>query len=514
MKIKTLFNLLAISFLVLALGAAHQAQAQGPGAQDDIVPLGVSLGTGFTYQGRLTDNSGNPIAGPCALRFTLYQSAAGNDPVGAPLTANGVTTDNGYFSVNLDFGAAAFTGDGRFLKIEVDCGSGYTTLDPRVELTPAPYALYAAKAPWSGLTNIPPDFADGVDDNTTYTAGSGLNLAGTQFSVTGAPWSGLTGVPAGFADNVDNGSAYQNVKVVAQSGGDFTSIQAALDSITDASASNPYLVYVAPGVYTEQVTMKQYVDIEGAGELITKITYTGSASLTTGTVVGASNSELRFLTVSNTGGAVIAVAIYNNLTSPRLTHVTASANGASGQNIGVLNESSASPVMTHVTATASGGSGTDNYAVENNNASPTMTDVTASAIGGDVSVGVYNIFDSSPILIHVDAYASSATNNYGLYNYRSAATVRDSVIHTDAGTNRYGIFMSGTTGVYVVTVDHSQILVANATDTTIRSDASFVTYVGASQLSGGPVDTSAGGSVTCIGVYDEQYANPGYTTCP
>ena len=187
MKIKTLFNLLAISFLVLALGAAHQAQAQGPGAQDDIVPLGVSLGTGFTYQGRLTDNSGNPIAGPCALRFTLYQSAAGNDPVGAAITASGVTTDNGYFSVELDFGANAFDGEGRYLKIEVDCGGGYTTLDPRVKLTPAPYAMYSVST--GALRGNP------VSDNVP-TAGDVLAWNGSSWLPTGSgagnAWS-LTG---------------------------------------------------------------------------------------------------------------------------------------------------------------------------------------------------------------------------------------------------------------------------------------------------------------------------------
>ena len=36
---------------------------------------------------------------------------------------------------------------------------------------------------WNNLTNVPAGFADGVDDNTTYSAGSGLALTGTQFSV-------------------------------------------------------------------------------------------------------------------------------------------------------------------------------------------------------------------------------------------------------------------------------------------------------------------------------------------
>src|SRR5690349_17770691 len=42
-----------------------------------------------------------------------------------------------------------------------------------------------------------------------------------------------------------------HVVVVAVAGGDFTSIQAALNSITDASATNAYVVKVAPGSYRE-----------------------------------------------------------------------------------------------------------------------------------------------------------------------------------------------------------------------------------------------------------------------
>lgn len=52
---------------------------------------------------------------------------------------------------------------------------------------------------------------------------------------------------------------------VAVSGGDFTSIQSAIDSITDASSIKPYVVLVYPGVYSENLTLKNYVDIKGAG---------------------------------------------------------------------------------------------------------------------------------------------------------------------------------------------------------------------------------------------------------
>ena len=88
-----------------------------------------------------------------------------------------------------------------------------------------------------------------------------------------------------------------------------------------------------------------------------------------------------------------------------------------------------------------------------------MTDVTANASDGAESIGVYNLYGASPTLIHVDAYASNATNNYGLYNYESGPTVQYSVIRADTGTNRYGIYnkWQSISGVYIVTVDHSQI---------------------------------------------------------
>ena len=108
-----------------------------------------------------------------------------------------------------------------------------------------------------------------------------------------------------------------------------------------------------PGVYSEQVTMKPYVDIEGSGELTTKITYTGgSGDYSSGTVTGANNAELRHLTVE-TVEPHYAVAINNQNSSPRLTHVTATATGG-GDVYGVFNHHDSAPVMTHVTATASG----------------------------------------------------------------------------------------------------------------------------------------------------------------
>src|SRR5205823_7889565 len=75
----------------------------------------------------------------------------------------------------------------------------------------------------------------------------------------GAPSSTTTPAWAALALHESPASQYRNVVVVARSGGDYISVQKALNSITDNSPTNRYLVWVAPGTYTETVTMKPYV---------------------------------------------------------------------------------------------------------------------------------------------------------------------------------------------------------------------------------------------------------------
>jgi len=522
MKMKTKY-VLSMLVLISLLFAAGGASAR---------PLNAALSTGFTYQGKLTDG-GSPANGTYDFEFKLFDALSAGNPVGSTVTKLGETVTAGLFTVQLDFGDV-FNGTALYLDIGVRPGASvdpYTPLTPRQALTAAPYAIFASKAPWSGITGIPAGFADGVDDGSTYTAGTGLSLVGTQFNVTGAPWSGLTGVPASFADGVDDnttytagdglelvgtqfkgkGTSYQNVVIVAKSGGDFTTITAALTSILDAGPTNHYLIYVAPGVYTEQVTMKPYVDIEGAGELTTKITYIGNASPLTGTVVGANNAELRFLTVENTGSGDYAIAIYNSSAAPRLTHVTASASGGTN-NFGVFNDSSA-PTMMNVTASASGGTSI-NTGVYNYSSSPTMMNVTASGSGGtSINIGVYNS-TSSPTMMNVTASGSGGTNNYGVFNDSSSPTINNSAISTSSaivlGINNYGIYNSASSGIYTVSVNNSQV---TGSTNTIYNDPFFITYIGASQLSGGAV-FGGGGTVTCAGVYDEAYAFFTGPACP
>ncbi len=146
----------------------------------------AALGTTFTYQGRL-ELSGALVNDACDFQFSLWDAAVGGGQIGSTQMKSGVTVSKGLFTVQLDFGAGPFAGDGRWLAISVRCpaGSGiYTDLSPRQPLTAVPYALNARSSPWSGLSGVPAGFADGVDNDTTtfwsLTGNSGTT-PGTNF---------------------------------------------------------------------------------------------------------------------------------------------------------------------------------------------------------------------------------------------------------------------------------------------------------------------------------------------
>ncbi len=96
-----------------------------------------------------------------------------------------------------------------------------------------------------------------------------------------------------------------NIVTVAKSGGDFTDPQKALDSITDASENNPYLIVIGPGKYKIEQTleMKPWVDITGSGREITTLwgEIGGDYEHTSAIIQGNKNTTLSNLGVINNG---------------------------------------------------------------------------------------------------------------------------------------------------------------------------------------------------------------------
>ena len=146
-------------------------------------------GTAFTYQGQLSD-TGGPANGTYNFTFTLYTNSSGGTSVAGPVATNGVLVTNGLFTVQIDFGAAVWNGQTNWLELAVETNTAntFTTLAPRQQVTPTPYAIFATTA--SNLSGILPaaQLPPGVVTNNE----TGVTVSGT-FTGNGG---GLTNVPA------------------------------------------------------------------------------------------------------------------------------------------------------------------------------------------------------------------------------------------------------------------------------------------------------------------------------
>ncbi len=183
------------------------------------------VSTAFTYQGELAA-TGAPAAGTFDIRFRLFDAASDGNQIGSTLCTNDLIIENGRFAVSLDFGAA-FTGEKRFLEIEVrqdagqDCSdeSGYSALTPRREMTATPNASFAQTSATSltandaaslngqspsfyqNAANLTGTIADAqlssnvarLDSNQTFTGLLNFANAGNTFAGNGAALTNLNG---------------------------------------------------------------------------------------------------------------------------------------------------------------------------------------------------------------------------------------------------------------------------------------------------------------------------------
>lgn len=305
-------------------------------------------------------------------------------------------------------------------------------------------------------------------------------------------------------------SSHANVIVVAKSGGDFNDPVAALNSITDASDTNPYLVKIMPGIYdiTESLSVKSYVHVVGSGIEATKIR--GSISTAGGSGYGVAlftHSSLESLSVEQTGEGwnfgvylvsgyqkVENVKIYvsggyrntglrmqsNQIELATLNKVTSIANGTDADAIGTGMEIAESPrnaIITNSEAIAIGEGG--NYGI---------------IINGPWHDPAYQTVD----LRHMKIVATGGVSNTGLYLRFSNVNLVDSTIEVSGGS-------ISNTAISSVDTNKSHIdrsIVVSSSYAVLKSDTDNM-YIGGSRLEGNVL--SSAGILKCATTYDGNY---------
>ena len=398
----------------------------------------------INYQGHLRDINGDPFSGQAALRFTIYDAESGGNNLWSE-TYTDITVNSGNFAVQLGastpLSASLFGGPARYLQLSVDLtntSSNFTDF-PRQQFTSVPYAFQAESAPWSGLTGVPSGFADGVDDTGSAT--------------------------------------YENMVVVAKSGGDYTTITAAMDSITPTSSSR-YLVWVAPGLYEEQVTVKQYVHLKGSGSATTRIYSTANGNhnnATSATLVLPANSQLSDLGVENGSTQQDGVAIYVSAgnSDTALRNIRARSVGVGGDRHDGIYLNGGTAYLEHVYADATGGS-IGNWAIFNSASSPSIDSAMLVASGGS-SANALRLNGGNPI-------------------------VQNSTLRADSSATAYAVEGTGA-GTHTVRIDHAALY---GEDFGIRlSSGNYSVLVGASLVQGG--GNAFSGLIRCVASYKADY---------
>ena len=410
----------------IAGGAFGEAQvlieeSTPPQATDSVV----------AYQG-LVHLGASPYSGQGYFKFavvnpagdTSYWSNDGTSSAGGePASAVTLAVNEGLFSVLLGdttlpgmpqaLTAGAFVQPQTYLRVwfSTTPSGAFSQLAPDTRIAAVPYALQAQ-------SSVNADTLDGL-----------------------------------HADQLQND--YQNVVVVAKSGGDFTSVQAAIDSISDASAGNPYQVWIAPGVYQEQVVMQPHVHLQGAGQQVTVIT-SAAASTTTpptlATLVMAGNTSLRDLTVVNTGAGphnVALLATASLSTTQRVEihsiNVDALAQGSGSDNYGVFLSGGLTLEARNLTARAENGSSSNHGLYNTNGGVARLRGGSFTGVGASNAFGITNL--GSITTLEAESVAALG-DHHGLFNGDGA----QATLHGGSFTERgYGYDSSGyymTAGIY------------------------------------------------------------------
>lgn len=210
----------------------------------------------------------------------------------------------------------------------------------------------------------------------------------------------------------------KNIVTVAESGGEFTDIESAIDSITDASALNPYAIFIAAGTYTitDTIELPSYIHLVGSGRDATRL-------------IGDKSG----------GGHLLRMSAETSASNLSVLH-------HGGTNLAAIFMQGSSISLDNVYAYAEGGT----------------TNTVAIYAYGDVDT------DTSASIHNCKIYASSSgTNVYAIQNSASHITIRQSELKaTDASSKNYAVYTGNEGNTYIKS---SQLFSSSSTQGAAKS---------------------------------------------
>ena len=278
----------------------------------------------MTYGGRLTQPDGRPVTGPVSLVIKFFPTAAGESPIGQPITRNNVNLENGVFQVDLadlsTMGSLLSVGTELFIEI-TDVTNSFTY--PRQRITAVPYAL---RVPVDNST-ITYD-GDGRLKANVATAALAGDVTGT---VGAASVAKIKGIPVANL----SGSGYLQVtggQIVLSAGTGSTPIDAAttVDAGTLTSANRDGLVVKPYDTFmgnTGELRFRElatygtnYVGFKAADVLTNNVVWSlPSADGTNGQVLTTDGAGKLFWTTNAEGGASAVTSVNGQTGAVSLT---------------------------------------------------------------------------------------------------------------------------------------------------------------------------------------------------
>lgn len=228
---------------------------------------GFAQGTAFTYQGRLTDN-GSPASGLYDLRFSVWDASTNGTRL-AGLSNAAVAVSGGLFTTTLDFGPGVFSGPDRWLQISVRTNGStgaYSSLSPRQQLTPAPYAQTAGSVTDANVPRL-------VPQNTALTA-TGVPVITSGFITAATVTSGGAGYSTSPNVTVNDATGSGALITATVSGGVVTGLNVvnagsgyspSATLTIGAPPSNAFQVFAGTNYFTSANTFSGNLLVENSG---------------------------------------------------------------------------------------------------------------------------------------------------------------------------------------------------------------------------------------------------------